>query len=146
MNGLAGGVHRFVRGKFTADEDALLQYYVYQYGAFWHWDIIAKYMPWRNARQLRERYDSYVCLLMKKGPWTPEEDLLLRDRFEEYGSRWTFLQRTFFPHRSVANVRNHWTSLCVQDRRQQRKDANDTKDQKSPIDPMDWAAIIARDE
>jgi hypothetical protein len=49
--------------------------------------------------------------------WTPEEDALLREKFEVYGPQWSIL-KSFFINRSAINVKNHWTTLISQDCRQ----------------------------
>jgi hypothetical protein len=43
-------------------------------------------------------------------PWTPEDECLLRAKFEEYGPWWSIL-KVLFPNKSALNVKNHSTTM-----------------------------------
>jgi hypothetical protein len=74
------------------------------------WETIARLIPGRTARQCRERWQLYLCPSVNRGPWTPEEDRLLLDKYLELGPRWTVLCQ-FFENRSFNNVKNRWNSV-----------------------------------
>jgi hypothetical protein len=74
------------------------------------WEDIAKHLPKRTARQVRERYRHYLCPELDLSPWTPEDECLLRAKFEEHDPLWSIL-KVFFPNRSTMNVKNHWTTM-----------------------------------
>jgi hypothetical protein len=51
------------------------------------------------------------------GAWTPEEESLLRAKFEEHGPQWSIL-KSHFPNRSAVNVKNHWTTMIARESRE----------------------------
>jgi hypothetical protein len=73
-------------------------------------------MPGRTPRQVRERYAHYLSPDLNLAAWTPEEDALLREKFDVYGPQWSIL-KSFFGNRSAANVKNHWTTLISRESR-----------------------------
>lgn len=96
------------RSPFTREEDALLRQLVQIYGSSTKsWDQIAACLPNRNSRQCRERYRSYLDPELTNGPWTPEEDQLLRELVNEHGTKWVNLVK-FFKGRSDSNIKNRW--------------------------------------
>jgi hypothetical protein len=104
------------RQRFTREEDArLLQLVETLPGA--PWDEIARQLPGRTARQVRERYRHYLCPELNLGAWTTEEESLLRATFEEHGPQWSIL-KSYFPNRSAVNVKNHWTTMIARDSRE----------------------------
>ena len=75
------------RSGFTPQEDCLLIDLVAQFGND-SWTTIASYMEKRNARQCKDRYNSYLSPTINKGPFTEEEDDLLRKKYNEIGPKW----------------------------------------------------------
>lgn len=100
--------HR-IRQKFNPDEDELLQKLVAQYGTN-SWDIVASKMKGRNIRQVRERWSHYLCSKTAKRPWTPEEDALLLQKVQEFGTKWTKII-TFFTDRTDIQAKTRWLRL-----------------------------------
>lgn len=94
---------------FSPQEDERLRQLVSIYGDK-QWKLVAQKMPNRTTRQCRERYKSYLAPDIKNGPWTPEEDELLKQKYKEYGSKWSVIQ-TFFKSRSDVNIKNRWTII-----------------------------------
>ena len=94
---------------FSPQEDEKLRRLVAIYGDK-EWKLVAQKMPNRTTRQCRERYKSYLAPDIKNGPWTPEEDELLRQKYKEYGSKWSIIQ-SFFASRSDVNIKNRWTII-----------------------------------
>lgn len=99
---------KIVRQMFTMDEDDRLCALVKEYGEK-NWRTISKHMPNRTTRQCRERYRNYLSPTVKNGPWTPEEDLLLEQKYLEYGPKWATIAQ-FFRSRSDVNIKNRWAS------------------------------------
>ena len=97
------------RQKFSKDEDTRLTHLVSQYGAN-NWHLIAEHMQTRSARQCRERYMNYLAPNVRNGKWTSEEEVLLVQKFEEYGPKWTHIAESF-PGRSSVNVKNQWAVM-----------------------------------
>jgi hypothetical protein len=104
------------RRNFTREEDEQLLQLVNQMPEN-SWRAIAEMFPGRTSRQLRERYLHYLCRSLNLAEWTPAEDALLQEKFEEYGPQWSIL-KSFFSNRSAMNVKNHWTTMIS---RQSRK-------------------------
>ena len=97
-----------MRRKFSPEEDAKLQQLVEEKGAR-RWDEIAKEMPGRTGRQCRDRFKNYLQPELVNGPWTEDEDTLLRTKVEEIGLHWSLICAAF-PGRSQSNVKNRWYS------------------------------------
>ena len=98
------------RKLFSVEEDRMLRLLVMQYGAR-DFKKIATFMPGRTARQVRERYRNYLAPEINNGPWSRQEDDLLRAKFAELGPKWSKIS-SFFPTRSDVSVKNRWTSIC----------------------------------
>jgi hypothetical protein len=94
------------REKFLPEEDLRLKELVTKYGTV-SWDVIAREMPGRNPRQCRERWKHYVSSTRPKSEWSPAEDMLLYQKMEEMGPRWTNLAQ-FFPGRTDLQVKSRW--------------------------------------
>jgi hypothetical protein len=106
---------RFLKVKFTPEEDAQLARLVQNIGDN-DWSKIASFMCNRNARQCRERYRNYLDPGLRWGGWTPEEDRLLMNKFNESGPRWNAIGR-YFANRSDNSLRNRWHQLARRKRR-----------------------------
>ena len=104
-----GSVIHGRRQLFSYEEDEQLKRLVEKFGDK-DWKFIAKRMPGRSTRQCRERYKNYLSPEIKNGPWTKEEDDLLKEKYSEYGPRWSVISK-FFKSRSDVNVKNRWSAL-----------------------------------
>lgn len=93
---------------FTHDEDDTLRALVAKYGE--DWEKISSIMTSRNVRQVRDRWINFLSPLVVKNKWSREEDLLLIEKYTEFGPCWKQLQQ-FFPGRTNYNIRNHWKSV-----------------------------------
>ena len=127
---------RGLRRKFTKDEDARLKLLVQELGEN-AWPAVAERMVSRSSRQCRERYKNYLSDELENGPWTLEEEELLEEKYNKYSSRWTLIS-TFFPHRSDANVKNHWAFMQIQrKRRREMEEKEKNKSDSFIIDDFD---------
>jgi hypothetical protein len=97
------------RQMFSAHEDECLKQLVSQFGNR-DWKTIARQMPNRTTRQCRERYKNYLSPELSNLPWSPSEDLLLREQFAKIGPKWATLA-TFFSGRSDVSIKNRWATL-----------------------------------
>lgn len=109
-NSNANNFEQRVRRSFTKEEDEKLIGLVKCYGEKNCWREIADRMPNRNTKQCRERYFNYLSPNINNSPWTEKEDKLLEEKYEEYGSKWSFLKK-FFKERSYINIRNRFIYL-----------------------------------
>ena len=94
------------RKRFTQEEDATLKSLVDKLGVKL-WDEIALHMPNRTARQCRDRYNNYLFKEITHQPWTPEEDKLILEKYQEYGPHWVKIAK-FLNGRSGNNIKNRW--------------------------------------
>ncbi|OHS93974.1 hypothetical protein TRFO_11451 [Tritrichomonas foetus] len=94
------------RKAFSPEEDALIANFVNINGAT-KWDIVASFLPGRNARQCRERWRSSLSPGLTNGPWTKEEDKLLVKLHSQFGPKWSQISK-YFVGRSDYNVKNRW--------------------------------------
>lgn len=96
--------------KFTPEEDQQLIKLVNQYGTD-AWLTIVDKMPWRNERQVRDRWFYYLSPDLNKGPWTEDEDQLLISKVKEFGPSWVYITQ-FFKNRTDVQIKNRWNVLC----------------------------------
>jgi hypothetical protein len=105
------------KAKFSPAEDEHLADLVRQNGTT-DWVAISHMMPGRNSRQCRDRWLNYLSPEVGNGPWSPEEEQLLLQKYEECGAVLKHIA-TFFPGRTDINVKSRW--LLIQ--RRLRKNA-----------------------
>jgi hypothetical protein len=103
------------KSKFTPQEDARLREVVERCGSN-DWAEVARQMPPRNARQCRERWTNYLNPTLQKLSWTTEEEILLDQKFAEFGPRWRAITACF-TNRSRNSIKNHWKSKRRQNSR-----------------------------
>jgi hypothetical protein len=97
------------RTKFTRDEDEQLRELVAHLGAA-NWSAVSAKMQGRTARQCRERYKYFLHPSLQNGPWTGEEEEMLRNLYSRFGPNWVALKK-YFPTRSNNNIKNHWAVM-----------------------------------
>lgn len=96
------------RKKFEPEEDDLLSNLVSQFGE--DWDAVSNHLPGRNARQVRDRWKSYLSPDINKDPFTDAEDDLLNQKLKEIGPKWVNMT-VFFNNRTDAALKNRWQYL-----------------------------------
>ena len=74
------------------------------------WLSISRMFKNRNPRQCQERWCYYLSPDVNNGPWSPDEDKLLFEKYEEFGSKWSVIAK-FFKGRTNTNVKNMWLSI-----------------------------------
>ncbi|KAJ2769090.1 hypothetical protein IWQ56_002686, partial [Coemansia nantahalensis] len=79
-----------LRAAWTAEEDRLLKIGVRAYGPNTEsWPRIALLVPGRTNKSCRKRWFHSLDPSLHKGPWTAEEDELLRERVARFPSQWS---------------------------------------------------------
>jgi hypothetical protein len=123
--------------KFNAAEDKLLFDAVRMFG-YANWHRIAMLIPGRSARQCRERWTNYLSPDLFNGEWTPNDDRMLRAKYDEMGPKWVVIAR-FFPGRSKNSVRNRMLQLRRREEAGKRSTSARTTDQgdQDPLAFMD---------
>ena len=97
------------RKLFTQEEDELILKTIEKIGHT-KWSIIAKFIPGRCSRQIRERWINYLDPTINKGPFTEEEDNLLYKIVKERGTQWNSIV-PFFPGRTEVSIKNRWNKI-----------------------------------
>ena len=98
-----------MKSKFSPEEDDFLTRLVLM-NKNPNWNEIASIMRTRNARQCRERWKNYLNPELRCDPWSHEEDQLLIQKYNEFGSHWNKISK-FFINRSDNSIRNRWQML-----------------------------------
>jgi hypothetical protein len=70
-----------------------------------NWSAIATQIPGRNGRQCRERWNNSLNPIISKQPWSDDEDAMLLQRYDQFGTRWHVIA-TYFNGRTKNEVRN----------------------------------------
>jgi hypothetical protein len=97
--------------RFTDAEDAAIQYLVQKMGVG-RWGDIAEFIPGRNARQCRDRYEQYLSVPNHNSQWLPDDDGLLRQKVKEVGPHWVAIL-PFFPNRNINDLKNRWHKILA---------------------------------
>ena len=117
--------------RFSPQEDMIIKYFVAENGPR-QWNRIESFLPFRTARQCRDRYNNYLRPGLTIENWTDEEEKLLQQKVKEFGKKWTIIAK-FFHGRSTNCLKNHWNYRKVK-----RDDYSDTNkkqdDQKNGND------------
>lgn len=97
------------RRVFTISEDKTIIKYVSSSKFNNNWDAVAKLLPWRSARQCRDRWTYYLSPSNNLEPFSPEEDQLIVQKVNELGKKWANISK-FFTGRSDNSIKNRWYS------------------------------------
>ncbi|CAG9314566.1 unnamed protein product [Blepharisma stoltei] len=105
------------RQSWLPEEDETLRDLINKRGPH-HWSLIAREvnaivhngMPIRQGKQCRERWYNHLNDGLRKGSWSPEEDVLILEKQLEWGNRWSDIAR-LLKGRTENQVKNRWKSL-----------------------------------
>ncbi|ORZ10984.1 hypothetical protein BCR41DRAFT_356802 [Lobosporangium transversale] len=81
------------KGPWTPEEDHLLRTGVEMFKG--QWSKIAERIPGRTDDQCAKRWREGLDPHIDRAAWTPEDDLILLQRFEEFGSQWQKIALAF---------------------------------------------------
>ncbi|KAH0793294.1 Myb-like DNA-binding domain containing protein [Histomonas meleagridis] len=92
--------------KWDEEEDNILKELVQKHGK--QWNLIAQHLPKRTPSQVAARWEKCIDPAITKGPFTPEEDEIIKDYVAKNGPRSWPKITTYLPHRSSKQCRERW--------------------------------------
>ena len=98
-----------MKHKFSHEEDILLTNLVEKYGTS-NWKLIADRMKGRTNRQCRERWKYYLSPNLKHESWSNNEEKLLLEKVNEYGTKWSLISK-YFPNRTDVDIKNRYKKI-----------------------------------
>ena len=100
-----------IKGPWRIEEDQIIRGMIDRYGINnVRWSVIAKMLPGRLGKQVRERWINHLDPTIIKTEWTAEEDANLANLHRMHGNRWKLIAQKI-PGRSENGVKNRWHSL-----------------------------------
>lgn len=116
---------------WTDAEDKILAQIVAENGAQ-RWSNIASHLPGRMGKQCRERWFNHLCPEVKKGSWTEEEDRVIMESVQRFGTRWSQIVK-MMPGRTDNAIKNRYNSAMRRQKRLQRlREAADRGEAEMP--------------
>ncbi|KAF9110100.1 hypothetical protein BGX27_006780 [Mortierella sp. AM989] len=96
------------KGPWTEEEDHLLKTGVQMFKG--QWSKIAERIPGRTDDQCAKRWREGLDPHIDRAAWTREDDVVLLQRFAEFGSQWQKIAMAF-PGRPGLHCRNRWRKI-----------------------------------
>jgi hypothetical protein len=96
------------KNKFTQDEDQVIEWFVQSFGT--NFINIPKYLGNRTARQCRERWKNYLNPKVKQEGFSKEENILLIEKYFEFGGKWSEIAK-LFEGRTDVKLKNQFDYL-----------------------------------
>ncbi|KAF9182381.1 hypothetical protein BGZ50_004954 [Haplosporangium sp. Z 11] len=106
------------KGPWSEEEDHLLKTGVQKFKG--QWSKIAERIPGRTDDQCAKRWRESLDPHIDRAEWTPEDDVILLQKFEEYGTQWQKIALSF-PGRPGLHCRNRWRKIQRRQKHMQRK-------------------------
>lgn len=91
---------------WTEEEDNLLRQLMAKYGK--QWSVLATHIPNRSATQIAARWEKCINPKLTKGPFSAEEDQIIRDFVETHGVHAWPKVTTVLPNRTAKQCRERW--------------------------------------
>ncbi|XP_026664456.2 transcription factor MYB120-like [Phoenix dactylifera] len=97
------------KGPWTAAEDGILLEYVKKYGEG-NWNAVQKKCGLnRCGKSCRLRWANHLRPNLKKGAFTPEEELLILHLHYQLGNKWARMS-AYLPGRTDNEIKNYWNT------------------------------------
>lgn len=95
--------------KFTCYDDEMLIKLVREMPGC-SWVSIASCMKNKTPKQCRDRWNNYANPDLKHGKWTTEEEIILLQKYNDIGPKWSEMMKCL-PGRSSNDIRYQWLKL-----------------------------------
>lgn len=82
-----------IKGSWSKEEDNSILRLVDKLGK--NWSLIAKMVPTRNGKQIRDRFINYLDPEINRKKFTEEEDQKIIKLYIEHGSKWSIISKQF---------------------------------------------------
>ncbi|CAD8212226.1 unnamed protein product [Paramecium pentaurelia] len=106
---LSGGQDK--KRKWTEEENQMILSFTKDNPQFNNWALIASRMQGRNGKQIREHYMNQLRPGIKnKQSWNEEDDKLLLNLYQKYGSKWCQINK-HFEGRTEIMLKNRFNKL-----------------------------------
>ncbi len=104
---------------WTLAEDMKLKSLVEKHGPK-RWSFIAEHMSGRVGKQCRERWHNHLNPHVRKGSWTPEEDMVIFEQHKRVGNQWALISK-LMPGRTDNAIKNRYYSTVRRLLRREKK-------------------------
>lgn len=113
------------RGPWTLEEDTLLIHYIACHGEG-RWNLLAKRSGLkRTGKSCRLRWLNYLKPDVKRGNFTPQEQISILELHSKWGNRWSKIAQ-HLPGRTDNEIKNYWRTRVQKQARHLKIDANST--------------------
>ncbi|XP_073049980.1 transcription factor MYB62-like [Primulina eburnea] len=114
------------RGPWTLEEDNILIRYINSHGEG-RWNFLAKSAGLqRTGKSCRLRWLNYLNPDIRRGNFTPQEQLSILELHSNLGNRWSKIAQ-HLPGRTDNEIKNYWRTRVQKQARQLKVDSNSKK-------------------